>query len=103
MLNIFKNYKLKNMKKDVKIKPKKTGIFYIFLPGIPKENGIYETNQLGEGSFRSFYTKQGYHTLISLINTGDPLLNDITLCDSVGTQITPEEFIKILKGYDYIF
>ena len=67
--------------------------YYIFLPDDKMEDSVYDTNQLGESSFDSFYPASGLSALMNMVENNPEKLVDITIKKDNGKVITVEEFL----------
>lgn len=68
--------------------------YYILLPGDTSDDAMYETNQLGESSFDSFYPAVGLSGLMNLVETAPEKLPEVTIKTERGTTITVEQFLS---------
>ena len=67
--------------------------YYILFKDEPKENLMFESNQLGESSFDSFYPAQGLKALMKMVETAPEVLPDVRIVKETGEYITVEEFL----------
>ena len=58
-----------------------------------------ESNVLGETSFKTFHTQQGFTILMKLINQGSSLLEDIRIKNSKGQTLSITEFLDDIQGF----
>lgn len=74
-------------------------IYYIFLKDDDQdEDSITANNHLGEVSFDRFVTDEGYNLFSYIVNKKPEMLDTITIRDSKGAFLTPDQFLdKISK------
>ena len=73
--------------------------YYILLNEDNESDSYYHANQLGEVSFNTFHTHEGYAVLIRLIEEFPDKLKDVKIIDSKKTHYTIEEFLDTIKPY----
>ena len=74
-------------------------IYYILLPGDTEENLMYDSNILGETSFKTFWPNQGLGALMNISANNPELLPNVKIIDEQRKTYTLEEFLAILEGY----
>ena len=73
--------------------------YYLLLSGDNEKDVIYETNVLGEESFKVFYPSMGFNMLHKIINQKPELLEDIRILDDHKTSHTITEFLDKLDKW----
>lgn len=76
--------------------------YYIELPDHIVEQGSNihnDTYQLGEESFDTFYTDQGFHLFQDIVERFPDELESISIVASDGTSLGVEEFVDKLQEW----
>ena len=73
--------------------------YYLLLSGDNEKDVIYETNVLGEESFKVFYPSIGFNIMSNIINNRPELLEDIRILDDHKTSHTITEFLDKLDKW----
>ena len=73
--------------------------YYILLNEDNESDSYYHANQLGEVSFNTFHTHEGYAVLVRLIEEFPDKLKDVKIIDSSKTYYTIEQFLDTIKPY----
>jgi len=74
--------------------------YYILGPDDTEQDVINSShNVLGETSFNTFHTQQGFTILMKLINQGSSLLANIRIKDSKGNTLSITEFLASIETY----
>jgi prephenate dehydrogenase len=73
--------------------------YYLLLSGDNEKDVIYETNVLGEESFKVFYPSMGFNMLHKIINQKPELIEDIRILDDHKTSHTITEFLDKLDKW----
>jgi hypothetical protein len=76
--------------------------YYILLSQDSEQDAYYHANQLGESSFKKFYTDEGYKVLIKLIQDYPDKLQDVQIIDSQKQSYTIEEFLDEIKELELV-
>tara|TARA_Y100000817_G_scaffold314545_1_gene313763 strand:+ start:2090 stop:2356 length:267 start_codon:yes stop_codon:yes gene_type:complete len=87
------------MKRSIKSNYKMT--YYILLEG-DSDKELWDNNTLGEESFGSFYTGNGFLALNKIVNTQPELLDSLRIFDEKKTSYTIEEFLNLIKKWKII-
>jgi len=78
--------------------------YYLLLSGDSEKDTLYETNVLGEESFKTFYPSVGFMILSRIINQQPELLESLQILDEQKKSYTITKFLdkldkwKILKS-----
>ena len=67
--------------------------YYVLHKDEPRENAMFDCNQLGESSFDSFYPAQGLSGLMNIVEKSPETLLDIQIIKENGNDITVEQFL----------
>ena len=73
--------------------------YYILLNEDNESDSYYHANQLGEVSFNTFHTHEGYAVLVRLIEEFPDKLKDVKIIDSSKKYYTIEQFLDTIKPY----
>tara|TARA_B100000900_G_C20531406_1_gene696487 strand:+ start:1024 stop:1263 length:240 start_codon:yes stop_codon:yes gene_type:complete len=76
--------------------------FYLLLDGDSEKDAIYDTNVLGEESFGTFYTGNGFKALNNIVVRQPKLLEKITILDEKKNQYSVEEFLDLTQKWKII-
>ena len=72
--------------------------FYMLMSGDTKKDAINSTNTLGEISFNTFHTEDGFKILMNLVENYPDKLEEISIFDEKMRGYTIEEFLDKIKG-----
>ena len=75
--------------------------YYILLEGDSKQS-IWDENILGEESFGTFYTGNGFKALNSIVMSESHLVETVTILDEKNQSYSVEEFIKLNSKWKII-
>jgi len=70
--------------------------YYLLMEGDTEKDVFYETNVLGEESFKVFYPSAGFMVLNRLINEKSEILKTIKILDEQKKSYTLTEFVDEL-------
>ena len=73
--------------------------YYLLLSGDSEKDTLYETNVLGEESFKVFYPSMGFNMLHKIINQKPELIEDIRILDDHKTSHSITEFLDKLDKW----
>tara|TARA_Y100000992_G_C20921056_1_gene329887 strand:+ start:107 stop:346 length:240 start_codon:yes stop_codon:yes gene_type:complete len=76
--------------------------FYLLLSGDSEKDVIYDTNVLGEESFGTFYTGNGFKALNNIVSRQPKLLERVTILDEKKNQYSVEEFLDLIQKWKII-
>tara|TARA_B100000035_G_scaffold292670_1_gene281502 strand:- start:226 stop:465 length:240 start_codon:yes stop_codon:yes gene_type:complete len=76
--------------------------FYLLLDGDNEKDAIYDTNVLGEESFGTFYTGNGFKALNNIVLRQPKLLEKVTILDEKKNQYSVEEFLDLTQKWKII-
>ena len=76
--------------------------FYLLLSGDGEKDVIYDTNVLGEESFGTFYTGNGFKALNNIVSRQPKLLERVTILDEKKNQYSVEEFLDLIQKWKII-
>mgnify|MGYP003150224476 CR=1 FL=1 len=71
--------------------------YYLLLNGDDEKDAMYDTNILGEDSFKVFYPSLGFNILNKIINEKPELLEEIKIIDDHKNPHTITEFLDIVE------
>tara|TARA_Y100000592_G_scaffold93107_1_gene155818 strand:+ start:223 stop:462 length:240 start_codon:yes stop_codon:yes gene_type:complete len=74
-------------------------IYYLLLDGDNEKDSIYETNMLGEESFKVFYPYLGFTLLSRIINEKPEMLERLKIVDEQKTSYTITEFLDKMEKW----
>ena len=72
--------------------------YYILLEGDYKQS-IWDENILGEESFGTFYTGNGFKALNSIVMSESHLVETVTILDEKNQSYSVEEFVKLISKW----
>jgi len=72
--------------------------FYILMKGDTEKDAINSTNTLGEISFSTFHTEDGFKILMNIVEKYPDKLEEISIFDQQMRDYTIEEFLDKIKG-----
>ena len=75
--------------------------YYILLEGDSKQS-IWDENILGEESFGTFYTGNGFKALNSIVMSESHLVETVTILDEKNQSYSVEEFVKLISKWKII-
>jgi len=75
--------------------------YYILLKGDSVED-IWDENILGEESFGTFYTGNGFKALNNIVVRRPDLLESVTIVDEKKKQYSVEEFLNLIQKWKLI-
>ena len=75
--------------------------YYILLEGDSKQS-IWDENILGEESFGTFYTGNGFKALNSIVMSESHLVETISIVDEKKNPYSVEEFLELLTNWKII-
>tara|TARA_Y100000593_G_C4299994_1_gene332824 strand:- start:1962 stop:2198 length:237 start_codon:yes stop_codon:yes gene_type:complete len=75
--------------------------YYILLEGDSKQS-IWDENILGEESFGTFYTGNGFKALNTIVMSESHLVETVTILDEKNQSYSVEEFIKLISKWKII-
>ena len=73
-------------------------IYYILL-GMDTAEDIWDENILGEESFETFYTGNGYKAFKNMIIKEPDILEKINIIDEQKNSYTVEEFLNLISQW----
>lgn len=71
--------------------------YFILLPGDTEENVDFDTNILGEVSFKNFWADRGFEILVRLVEKYPDTLNEVTIKDEQSKSYSVEQFLDKIK------
>ena len=72
--------------------------YYILLEGDSK-NAIWDENILGEESFGTFYTGDGFKALNTIVMSESHLVETVKIVDEKNQSYSVEEFVKLISKW----
>ena len=72
--------------------------FYILMKGDTEKDAINSTNTLGEISFNTFHSEDGFKILMNMVDKYPEKLEEISIFDSKMRDYKIEEFLDKIKG-----
>ena len=76
--------------------------YFILLPGDTEENVDFDTNILGEVSFKNFWADRGFEILVRLVEKYPDTLTEVTIKDEKNKTYSVEEFLDSIKSLKVI-
>ena len=70
----------------------------MLMGGDTEYDTINSTNTLGDISFNTFYTEDGFKILINIVENHSDKLDEISIFDEKMRDYTIEEFLDKIKG-----
>jgi hypothetical protein len=70
----------------------------MLMGGDTEKDTINSTNTLGEISFNTFHTEDGFKILMNIVENYPDKLDDISIFDQQVKDYTIEEFLDKIKG-----
>ena len=79
-------------------------VYYILLPcGYDEVDGVeYSTLELGESSFKNFWTNQGYDALEKVVREDGDIVQLVKIKDEKGKDYSIEGFLDIVSKLNLI-
>ena len=72
--------------------------YYIMMPGDNAESSMFESNLLGEASFKVFWAAQGLKALIKMVDQAPEMLETVTIKTEKGESISVEQFLERIQN-----
>jgi|TARA_R110000822_G_scaffold180708_1_gene320416 hypothetical protein len=72
--------------------------YYIMMPGDTNESTIFESNLLGEVSFKVFWAAQGLNALMKMVDRQPEMLEVVTIKTERGESISVEQFLERIQN-----
>lgn len=72
--------------------------YYIMMPGDTNESTIFESNLLGEVSFKVFWAAQGLNALMKMVDRQPEMLEVVTIKTEKGESISVEQFLERIQN-----
>ena len=72
--------------------------FYMLMKGDTEKDTINSTNTLGEISFNTFHSEDGFKILMNLVEKYPEKLEEVRIIDQQVKDYTIEEFLDKIKG-----
>jgi hypothetical protein len=76
--------------------------YFILLPHDTEESVNYDTNILGEVSFKNFWADRGFDILIKLVENYPNTLTEVTIKDEKNKSYSIDEFLEAIKNLKVI-
>tara|TARA_B100001564_G_C20496025_1_gene603976 strand:+ start:305 stop:547 length:243 start_codon:yes stop_codon:yes gene_type:complete len=73
--------------------------YFLMMPGDSESESMYDSNLLGESSFKVFWAGQGLKTLMKMVEEKPELLEHITIRTDQNNTISVTEFLDEIKSY----
>ena len=79
-------------------------VYYILLPcGYDEVDGVeYSTLELGESSFKNFWTNQGYGALEKVVREDGDIVQLVKIKDEKGKDYSIEEFLNVVSKLNIV-
>ena len=68
------------------------------MPGDTNESTIFESNLLGEVSFKVFWAAQGLNALMKMVDRQPEMLEVVTIKTEKGESISVEQFLERIQN-----
>ena len=72
--------------------------YYIMMPGDNAESTMFESNLLGEASFKVFWAAQGLKALMKMVDQAPEMLETVTIKTEKGESISVEQFLERIQN-----
>ena len=72
--------------------------YYIMMPGDTNESTVFESNLLGEVSFKVFWAAQGLNALMKMVDQQPEMLEVVTIKTEKGESISVEQFLERIQN-----
>jgi hypothetical protein len=72
-------------------------VYYILLPGDTEQDCDYDSNLLGESSFKTFYAGQGLVALMNIVEQEPEMLKDVRIKTDRNQTLTVEQFLTEIQ------
>ena len=73
-------------------------IYYILMPG-DNPNELWDNNELGQVSFKTFYAGKGMEALQNMIRKHPMALEDVIIKNEKGNTFSVQEFLELISDY----
>ena len=68
------------------------------MPGDTNESAVFESNLLGESSFKVFWASQGLKALMKMVDQAPEMLEAVTIKTEKGESISVEQFLERIQN-----
>lgn len=72
--------------------------YYILMPG-DNSNELWDNNELGQVSFKTFYAGKGMEALQNMIRKHPMALEDVIIKNERGNTFSVQEFLELISDY----
>ena len=72
--------------------------YYILMPG-DNANELWDNNELGQVSFKTFYAGKGMEALQNMIRKHPMALEDVIIKNERGNKFSVQEFLELISDY----
>lgn len=72
--------------------------YYILMPG-DNPNELWDNNELGQVSFKTFYAGKGMEALQNMIRKHPMALEDVIIKNERGNKFSVQEFLELISDY----
>ena len=72
--------------------------YYILMPG-DNPNELWDENELGQVSFKTFYAGKGMEALQNMIRKHPMALEDVIIKNERGNTFSVQEFLELISDY----
>ena len=72
--------------------------YYILMPG-DNPNELWDNNELGQVSFKTFYAGKGMEALQNMIRKHPMALEDVIIKNEKGNTFSVQEFLELISDY----
>ena len=72
--------------------------YYILMPG-DNSNELWDENELGQVSFKTFYAGKGMEALQNMIRKHPMALEDVIIKNERGNKFSVQEFLELISDY----
>ena len=72
--------------------------YYILMPG-DNPNELWDDNELGQVSFKTFYAGKGMEALQNMIRKHPMALEDVIIKNERGNKFSVQEFLELISDY----
>ena len=80
------------------VRQKVSMTYYILMPG-DNSNELWDENELGQVSFKTFYAGKGMEALQNMIRKHPMALEDVIIKNERGNTFSVQEFLELISDY----
>ena len=80
------------------VRQKVSMTYYILMPG-DNPNELWDENELGQVSFKTFYAGKGMEALQNMIRKHPMALENVTIKNERGDKYSVQQFLELIGEY----